>query len=328
MIVEALIFILSFSMVYFSLPWIAQRLFERDIKGRDVNKEGNVEVPEMGGISVVVSFFVSMNVLIFLSVYDSLEPPLPLLESLSLISVALSLGIIGMVDDLITLDKKTKILLPVLASIPLVALNVGVSKMTIPFLGQVDFGVFYPLFIIPLTIMVGANLTNIFAGFNGMEAGMGIVMYLSLIIISSMLGLSLTYWVSIVMVALLFGFFLHNKFPAKVFPGDSLTLLIGGTAASLSVIENFESLLPFLFFPYAVDAFFKILSGIPTSGWWGNPNEGRLYYSGRPKGLAQAVISLFKEGIREKDLVLIFILFEAISVSFGILYSFFFLKHP
>ena len=200
--------------------------------------------------------------------------------------------------------------------------------MTIPFFGKVELGISYPLFVIPLIVASASNLTNIFAGFNGMEAGMGAVMFASLFIISSFLGLKLSYWISLIMLSALVGFFLHNKYPAKVFPGDSLTLLIGAVLSSLAIMENFESLLPFFLFPHALDAVFKILAGIPTTGWWGVPKNGRLYFSGKPKGLAQATISLFKDGIKERDLVLLFILLEVLSSALGILYAFFFLYRP
>ena len=66
--------------------------------------------------------------------------------------------------------------------VPLVAVEMagGHSVISIPFVGMVPFGILYPLLLIPLAIAICSNLTNMMAGFNGLEAGLGIIMFATL----------------------------------------------------------------------------------------------------------------------------------------------------
>ena len=56
--------------------------------------------------------------------------------------------------------------------------------MTFPFIGLIDFGIIYTVILLPLGIAVASNLTNMLAGFNGNESGMGIIMFIVILIVS------------------------------------------------------------------------------------------------------------------------------------------------
>ncbi|MCH7535807.1 MAG: glycosyl transferase family 4, partial [Bacteroidetes bacterium] len=60
-------------------------------------------------------------------------------------------------------------------AIPLIVVNAGVSDITLPFIGSVDFGILFPLLIVPIMIIFTTNAFNMLAGFNGLEAGNGII---------------------------------------------------------------------------------------------------------------------------------------------------------
>jgi len=47
--------------------------------------------------------------------------------------------------------------------------------MFVPWLGAIDFGLIYPLILIPIGVIGASNMINNLAGFNGMETGMGLV---------------------------------------------------------------------------------------------------------------------------------------------------------
>jgi UDP-N-acetylglucosamine--dolichyl-phosphate N-acetylglucosaminephosphotransferase len=68
------------------------------------------------------------------------------------------------------------------------AIKAGDTTIGIPFVGQTDIGIIYSLVLVPIGVTVAANGVNILAGFNGLEAGMGMAGMAALAIIAFRLG--------------------------------------------------------------------------------------------------------------------------------------------
>ncbi|MBI5553663.1 MAG: hypothetical protein HY917_02875, partial [Candidatus Diapherotrites archaeon] len=94
--------------------------------------------------------------------------------------------------------------------------------------------------LIPIGITGASNAFNMLAGFNGLEAGQGIIIIGALSIVALFEGKMLALLLGIAMLGSLLAFLYHNWFPAKVFGGDSLTLLIGCTIATMAILGNME----------------------------------------------------------------------------------------
>ena len=56
-------------------------------------------------------------------------------------------------------SSTTNIAVAAAASVPLVVINAGVHSMSLPFIGTVNFGIFYPLVLIPVAV-VGVSTTH------------------------------------------------------------------------------------------------------------------------------------------------------------------------
>ncbi len=309
-------FFVTFSISKVLIP----RLKSSGFIGKDVNKEGRPEVAEMGGIAIVAGFSAGMLLAIFFHSFLGFE--LSLVNVLAAIITIFIISLIGIVDDLLDMPQWLKAIVPIFASIPLVAVNVGVTTMTIPFVGVVDFGVIYTLVLIPLAITVCSNLTNMLAGFNGMEVMMGSVMFAVLLLISITHGSVEMGIISASMFFALLAFLIFNKYPSKAFPGDVGNLTIGVAVAGAVIIGNFESAGAILMVPYVIDFLIKAKNRFPTSNWWGELREGKLYaLDGKVRGFAQLLMKLSK-GISEKNLVLAFF---AIELLFGIIVLFLYL---
>ena len=88
------------------------------------------------------------------------------------------------------------------------------------------------------------------AGYNGLEAGMGIIMLTTLSYLSYKTG---TYWIAVLglcMAAALIAFLIYNFYPAKVFPGDTLTYSVGAMIAIIAIMGDLEKFALILFIPY------------------------------------------------------------------------------
>ncbi|MCX8159004.1 MAG: glycosyl transferase family 4 [Candidatus Pacearchaeota archaeon] len=245
-----------------------------------MNKIGSEKVAGSGGIIVLLGFLIGVFVFIaYRTFYLKSNDFLILL--LSLLLVVLLSSLIGFIDDLFGWQKGglsifSRLILLLFASIPLIAINAGKSTMSIPFYGNLDFGYFYPLFLIPLGIVGATSTFNFLAGFNGLEAGNGIIIISSLAALSYFLGNSWLAIVSICLVASLFAFLIFNFYPAKVFPGNVLTYLIGSFIASISIIGNFEKIAVFFFIPVILEVFLKCRGKLQKQSF-GKPNpDGSL----------------------------------------------------
>ena len=60
-------------------------------------------------------------------------------------------------------------------AMPLVVVNAGHVIIELPLLGELNFGLLYPLVIIPIAVIGAANGYNMLAGYNGLEAGLGVI---------------------------------------------------------------------------------------------------------------------------------------------------------
>jgi len=198
----------------------------------------------------------------------------------------LILVISGLVDDLLTLKKyvngkvttitglpmRVRLMLAFAASIPLVVINAGTHSMNVPFFGLVNFGILYPLVLIPLTVAGVSSVYNFLAGFSGLEAGQGILVLGFLSFVAYVSGSPWLAVVGLCMVGALVGFYIFNMVPAKVFPGDTLTYSVGALIAGMAILGNFEKIALVVFIPYFIEMILKLRGGLKKHSF-GIPNK-------------------------------------------------------
>ncbi|MEK6844767.1 MAG: glycosyl transferase family 4, partial [Nanoarchaeota archaeon] len=164
---------------------------------------------------------------------------------------------LGSIDDLFGwkkgLSKSMRIVMMLFAAIPLMAINAGESIL----LG-IDFGLVFPLFLIPLGIVGAATTFNFLAGYNGLEASQGILILSALSVVTFLTGNSWLSVIALCMVAALIAFYIFNKYPAKIFPGDTLTYPVGALIAAIAILGNIEKIAIFFFIPYLLETILKL----------------------------------------------------------------------
>jgi len=310
------IFLASFIATFICTPWIIPKLERANFTGKDMNKQNQKKVPNIGGFAIIFGFsagvLLAIGLFTYLGVFGGHFNPSLILAAFSTILI---MALIGVFDDLFSMHQLVKATLPLFAALPLVAVNAGVMSMDFPFIGVVDLGVLYALVLIPIGITGASNVTNMLAGFNGLEAGMGSAACLSLGIIALLTGKTESAILLFSMLGALLAFLYYNWYPAKVFMGDAGTLGIGAVIASSVIVGNYEMAGVIVILPYTFDFFIKAVNGFPSSNWWGEYVKGKLLCRGKPIGLCQMIMKV-TGGISEKGLVLALISIEAV---FGIL---------
>lgn len=253
--------LLSFLISFLFMPFWIIKAKNMGLVWPDMNKFSKQKVAGSGGIITVLAFVIGILIFIAYRTFI-LQTESFLVEILAMLTVVLFLAGIGLVDDLLGwrkggLKKIHRIILVALAAIPLMAINAGRSDIALPVLGAIDLGIIYPLIIIPIGVVGAVTTLNFLAGFNGLEAGQGILLLFALGIVAFFTGSS---WLAIIIlcvVAALLGFLLYNFYPAKVFPGDSLTYPLGGFIAIVAILGNFEKIAVFFFIPYIIEIVLK-----------------------------------------------------------------------
>jgi len=302
---------------------LAPKLRSAGIVGKDLHKPSQPEIPEMGGLALIVGFTLAIVFAIGLEAFLPQILHVDFVLLLAVLATVLLTGLVGILDDLLGLRQAVKAFLPVIAALPLVAVRAGHTVITIPFLGRVDFGLAYSLVLVPLGITGAANAVNMLAGFNGLELGMSLVAMGALSAIAAKLGATTALIILLAGSGAALGLLLFNWYPAKIFVGDVGTLSLGAILASSCIVGNFEAAGLLIIVPYSLDFLIKATHGFPSRGWAGElGQDGKLYCpKDGPVGLAQAILKIHP--LSERSLVLVLMSMEAIFAGLALFFYYF-----
>jgi UDP-N-acetylglucosamine--dolichyl-phosphate N-acetylglucosaminephosphotransferase len=315
--------LISLILAVIAMPKWIRKCRQLGLMWEDMNKFKHPRnVASSGGIIVVMAFILGVLSYIAIRTFIIKDTDSIIINALSLLSIILIVSLIGLVDDFLGWKKgglswRFRVLLAFVASIPLIAINAGHHTMDIPFIGAVNFGLIYPLILIPIGVAGATTTYNFLAGFNGLEAGQGIIIISFLSLISFITGTAWLSVIGLIMVASLLVFYYYNKFPAKVFPGNILTWSIGSLIACMAILGNFEKIAVFIFILYIIETVLKAGRGKLKKQSFGIPDKNNNLTMPYDKiygitHLGIFILSKFKKDVKEKDVVYFIICFQII----------------
>ncbi|WP_175059156.1 glycosyltransferase 4 family protein [Thermococcus sp. 2319x1] len=234
-------------------PYIGSLMRKAGMVGRDIHKLDKPEVPEMGGIVLLLVLPLSLASLLNETLAKALL-------------VFLLFGVIGIIDDTTQLKQSHKVLLSLLVSSLVLSLSVNANLDIL--VASFELGLLYYLFAI-LFITGSANLVNLLAGFNGLEVGTSAIalFFLGLVTSENAQILALTG------ASVSLGFLWWNKYPARIFPGDTGTLALGALIGLVGILGKVEVFAAFLLLPHFVDFLLK----------------SKIRFKGRPLGRTEVL---------------------------------------
>lgn len=178
------------------------------------------------------------------------------LSVLMILFSTLAFGAVGFIDDYIKVVMKRnlglrayqKLLLQILVAVILIIYQYNSKGMGtdlyIPFLKDYrSIGILYIPFVI-FVIVGTVNSVNLTDGLDGLSSSVTIICLLFFSIVANKLQ---RYEIGIFCLALagaLMGFLYYNKYPAKVFMGDTGSLALGGAISSIALLLNVPLILP------------------------------------------------------------------------------------
>jgi len=189
-----------------------------------------VPTPTMGGLAMYGGFLVAMGVALVLPFFAEVRrgSPIPLA---AIVTCSLMVGL-GVIDDRRGTTALAKFTSQVFIAGVLVLMGAALAFFWIPGLGVV---VLDPDLAVPLTILwvvAVANAVNLVDGLDGLAAGMiaiaAAAFFVYVIRTENMFGdASAAAMLSAITVGICLGFLPWNFHPAKIFMGDSGSLLLG-----------------------------------------------------------------------------------------------------
>ena len=244
------------------IPGYIDRFIERGFIARDMYKAKKHKIADNGGILILyyagIAFFLTLIAIkIILQILETGDIPIPEPYSLFPFSedflILFTIGIFalfGMLDDFLDISKPVKAVIPIVFSIPLAiaiapnifyhpwgSIDLG-GSINIPLLGDISYRALAAYIIIPVYIMVVANLVNMHSGFNGLQSGCSFIILLTIIIKSVSQG-SYYNLLAAAILGSLFGFLWYNKYPARIFEGNIGSMIVGATIGAAIVTNHF-----------------------------------------------------------------------------------------
>jgi UDP-N-acetylglucosamine--dolichyl-phosphate N-acetylglucosaminephosphotransferase len=242
----------SFSVIVLVLPRFIEKLKVGGVVAIDRYKNDRREIPTWGGVAI-------LGVVFLLTSISTLSEHLsvPLLHThvtevdWAILTVAALFGAFGLVDDYIDVGRPVKIFLLFFFSFRLIFV-IGSTMVTIPILGSFNLGAYYLLLIVPLYVLVAANLVNMHSGFNGLASGLSVIILASLLVKFVIAGYGGVFILSC-FVGATAGFLWFNRYPARIFMANIGSLSLGAAIGAAIVVSGFLVAGFIMFIPHTVN---------------------------------------------------------------------------
>lgn len=261
--------VLGLLFTYFEIPVIKRLQFGQYIREdgpqSHLKKQGT---PTMGGIGIYAAVVVTAAAgSLLLGMSGSSEIWVIML-------VGLLYGIIGFTDDYIKVAARHNLGLRAWQKLVLqiatgLAFGIYIMKFTpaggnvwVPFVNmEVDLGIFFPVFV-TFTMAAMSNSVNLSDGMDGLCAGISAIfaLFFAWILDTPQFKSSSLYMLAVAGACL--GFLFFNRYPAKIFMGDTGSMALGGGMTAAIMLTGKELLIPIAGFVFVAEALSVIIQVI------------------------------------------------------------------
>lgn len=240
-------------------------------------------IPRLGGLAIYICFMAAVLFCVPLQH-----------ELVGMLLGCTAIVAVGIWDDICNIPAKVKLVGQILAACIPVAFGIQIEWLTNPF---GDIIVLPELIAIPVTIfwIIGfTNTVNLIDGLDGLAAGVAFIASISMFLLAYNLNQFLPALVIVSMAGAALGFLQYNFNPAKIFMGDTGSMLLGytlsvaavlglvKTAATVALVVPIIALgLPILDTTFAIIR--RKMSGVPIF----QPDKGHLHHRLLALGMTQ-----------------------------------------
>jgi UDP-GlcNAc:undecaprenyl-phosphate/decaprenyl-phosphate GlcNAc-1-phosphate transferase len=245
---------ISFFGVLFLTPATIRSLTAKHKVVADAHKPEKPQVPRPAGPVIMISIAAAEIVLFILTM------------NIAVLAILLTTAIaflVGYIDDIRVMPGWFKPVALLAAAIPMVVLDIYVGEVYGESLNLIFGRAYIPLLYIPLIfviIPITGNTINSIDVLNGVASGFLIIASIPLLASIAIFG---SYEVFLAALPLLFAsiaFYRYHKFPSRIFPGDSGTLLLGTMYGAVAIAGSSEIIGVIALLPAVMNSFLFLAS--------------------------------------------------------------------
>lgn len=237
--------VISFLIAYFIIPIIMKISKKIGFTDKPTKrKKHKGDIPLCGGVGIYIGFFVTYLIISIIigksGIWYSFK------EQIAIFLGATLILLIGLIDDYYKSKHKEfpiypRFIIQILAAIIIYSSGIVFIGFDNPFGGGYVTLPEWAQFLLTVTWIFGVTtVINWSDGMDGLAGGISIISSVTFFIAAIILGQSESALTSIILAGAVLGFFLHNKYPAKVFMGDSGANLIGYLLAIIAIDGAFK----------------------------------------------------------------------------------------
>lgn len=198
----------------------------------DERRVHNHPIPRLGGLAIFLGFLIS--VVLFADIERQVQ---------GILFGAVIIVIVGVIDDIVPLPALLKFVIQIGAALVAVYFGVRIEIISNPNIFSSAEYVSFGAWSIPITviwIVAITNSVNFIDGLDGLACGVSTIASITMLVIAIF---TQQFNVAIILAALTgscLGFIPYNLNPAKIFMGDTGSLLLGYLLATLSITGVFK----------------------------------------------------------------------------------------
>lgn len=286
------------------------------LKEKHKDKDG---VPTMGGFIFIIPTILTIGILLWMNKIEWSE-------NLGIILLVFgAYALLGFIDDYLIIRRRNNIGLTEMQKLfgqLVIAIlffyifmksghNPGLNIHTLGI--KIDMGWMYGLFLL-FILVASSNAVNITDGLDGLAGGLSLIAFLAM----GLIAWNST-WVSgyesiavfcFILVGSLLGFLFYNTHPAKIIMGDTGSLSLGATLASVAILTNHEITFIIIAGMFIIETLVCIIQTIS------------MVYAGKKIFLMTPLHHHFEKlGWDERDIVKMFWVIGLILAMSGILFA-------
>ncbi len=255
----------------FLIPFLHKLKF-----GQEIREEGpswhqkKSGTPTMGGFIFIIAALVSCFVGMFLANLNEYSEDV--LTLIAMLGASLGFGAVGFLDDYIKVILKRNLglragqkfslqfLVALVFAVWIVASGLVDTEIIVPFTSftlELGYIIYIPFII--LVMLAGVNSVNLTDGLDGLAGFVTLFVAIFYFAVSNIKGINTVATYSAALIGGICGFLLYNKYPAKVFMGDTGSLFLGGAISAMAIFMKNPLVLLIVGFVYVAEALSVII---------------------------------------------------------------------
>ena len=245
---------ISFFGVLLVTPAAIRSLVAKGMVVPDAHKPEKPQVPRPAGPVIMISIAAAEIVLFILTM------------NVAVFAILLTTTIaffVGYIDDSQVMPGWFKPVALLAAAIPLVLLDIYVGNVYGDSLNLIFGSAYIPLLYIPLIfviIPITGNTINSIDVLNGVASGFLIIAMIPLLVSIAIFGSHEVFLAALPLLFATIAFYRYHKFPSRIFPGDSGTLLLGAMYGAVAIAGSSEIIGVIALLPAVMNSFLFLAS--------------------------------------------------------------------